>query len=63
LTQEEYKDKNALAEDIGVKDEQFHALCEYDNDYLSQVRICYDIKDNPGKEVLTKCQSPLANEC
>ncbi len=63
LTHEYYKDKNALAEDIGVKPEQFHALCEYDNDYLSQVRICYDIKESPGKEGLTECPSLLADEC
>lgn len=48
LTQQEYKTKEDLAVALGIKSEQFHAMCEYDTDYLSQVRVCYDVKAVPG---------------
>lgn len=48
LTQQEYKTKEDLAVALGIKAEQFHAMCEYDTDYLSQVRVCYDVKAVPG---------------
>ena len=48
-----YQTKADLAADLKISEEQFFAVCEYDPDYISQIRICYTISPVPGMEELT----------
>ena len=48
ITTKSFNMKDDLAASLGIKSDQFHAICNYDDDYLSQIRVCYDFNGVAG---------------
>lgn len=46
--------KDALAKSLGIKSNQFYAICGRDSE-LDEIRICYEIGKTPGQENIITC--------
>jgi hypothetical protein len=57
----QFNRKSDLAASLGITVDQFFALCEYDSNYLSEVRICYDVTGAPGTEKIVDCKAHEPN--
>lgn len=59
LTPGKIDTKADLGKQLGLKASEFYAICGNDNE-LDELRICYDIYPEPGKEYLMEC--PKSND-